>query len=211
MPQRKIRGDREAKAKLSPLLRLENHDVLLDVLRPLLAKELPRLACVAKFLAETIRFGRFVGVLARPTKLYAIGGQKDVGEPDSALRSVEVFDETQNTWEAMPPMLTPRANPSAAAAAGKLYVIGGGEDAGVGEVFHPGRRQWGSLPGLPRAYVQVMLASIQEELYCVGKRERERERERERASEREREALFTLISRHLHADLTPLSCSDQAS
>jgi len=152
-------------------MRLENHDVLLDVLHLLLAKELPTVALAGKFLSESVRFGKFVGVLAKPTKLYAIGGQRDVADPDSSLNSVEVFDESHGAWNPIEPMSKSRANPSAASASGKLYVIGGGGRNGEpeeGEVYNPVRKEWKQLTPLPRTFVQVMLAEARGSIYMMG-------------------------------------------
>jgi hypothetical protein len=150
-----------------PLAIFDGHDVLLDILRNLLAKDLPRAASSCRFLADAVRFGRLMHAVALPSHLYVIGGQSAVAEPESALRSVEVFDGTQEGgWTPVAPMKTARANPSAVAC-GKFLLVMGSD--GQGEKFDPAKGTWSSLPPLPRSrFVQVMLAASGGGLYVVG-------------------------------------------
>ena len=77
-------------------------------------------------------------------KLYAIGGHNSTGYLDS----VERYDPSTNTWEAVAAMGTKRGGSTAVALAGKLYAMGGKAFSGASsyldsvERYDPASNAW---------------------------------------------------------------------
>jgi len=107
-------------------------------------------------------------VRVRIPRIYVLGGCDMDGE---VLATMEAFDSTLGTWQAVAPMHTPRHNFTSAVIDGKLYVVGGQSSEEIitsAEVFDPETGAWDILPpmGLPR--MNCSSAVIDGKLYLVG-------------------------------------------
>ena len=84
-------------------------------------------------------------------KLYAVGGYDGLGE---SLSSVERYDPTSNTWEAVAPMTTARGSHAVAVLDGKLYAVGGrGLDGRLSSVerYDPAVGAWEAVASMAAA------------------------------------------------------------
>ena len=106
-------------------------------------------------------------------KLYAVGGYYTDGETDTNLSTVEVYDPTANTWAAVAPMPTARANLAAGVVDGKLYALGGSADeAGTKlstvEVYDPATDTWTTVAPMPTARGFLATGVVDGKLYALG-------------------------------------------
>lgn len=102
------------------------------------------------FTADTLAFDPAVGewqVLAPiPTprggvagaaldgKLYIFGGEGSDDDPDGVFPDAEVYDPGTDSWQALPPMDSPRHGFGAATLGGKIYLPGGADTELLGAV-----------------------------------------------------------------------------
>lgn len=105
-------------------------------------------------------------------RLYAVGGSDGA----HVLGTVECFNRNDGTWEAVPPMPTPRSHLAACSCRGRgrLYAIGGTAGAqvlDVVEMFDTRKGMWNTLPSMPTARTAMAAAACGEYLYVVGGRE----------------------------------------
>lgn len=147
--------------------KLAEQDVFLSVLELLSYKELPKVTCAAPLFSRGVAAGRRLGLMAKPARLMVLGGQREPGDRESALSSVEIYDPIQQQWLAGPPMQTPRTNPSAAVVGSDVYVIGGADNK-AGAMLDLQKGTWEAIPVLSRVYAQAMLTEVCGQLYAVG-------------------------------------------
>ncbi|MEP7336774.1 MAG: kelch repeat-containing protein, partial [Acidobacteriota bacterium] len=114
---------------------------------------------------------RYAAAAAINGKLYVIGGVDCFG-PGCATNRVEVYDPATNTWDttraAMP---TARYYLTAAAIAGKLYVVGGSNGdvlLNTLEVYDPATNQWTAKAGMPAARFGLAATGLNGKLHVVG-------------------------------------------
>ncbi|KAH7140950.1 hypothetical protein EDB81DRAFT_654609 [Dactylonectria macrodidyma] len=93
-------------------------------------------------------------------RIYVIGGLVPIGNPPTGVETVgtiEVYDVQTNTWDTIAPLPVPMNHPNAAAADGKIYILGGlsgninGSFIGLTDAFeyNPRDDSWAVLPSLP--------------------------------------------------------------
>ena len=108
---------------------------------------------------------------ARSQQVLVAGG---VNAEFEAVSSVEKYDPATSRWEPLAPMLRPRELAAAAVLAGRLYVVGGIDDAGpaytsyTAERFDPEVNMWETLPGPLIGRYRAAAASMAGHLYLVG-------------------------------------------
>jgi len=110
------------------------------------------------------------GALVLPPRLYVVGGS----DGTAVLSTAEKFDESNNRWETVTPMPTPRSNLVALACDGRLYAIGGTDGvqvSGTVEVLNEDANSWHPLPPMPTARSGMAAATCRGYLYVVGGRE----------------------------------------
>lgn len=112
----------------------------------------------------------------RASRVYVCGGSRDGIE---VLDSVECFNTSTSTWEALPSMLERRCDASAHVIAGCLYVCGGcnGEASqnsalnsvlNTVEKFDPGTNAWEVMPPMLFARKCAAAGVIEGKLYVCG-------------------------------------------
>ncbi len=99
-----------------------------------------------------------------------IGGNIDFG----GLKSVEVYDTTNDTWTTLADMPTKRWGLSAVALKGKIYVIGGVTVGSVPtvygsvEVYDPQTNSWATKSSLPTARYSLTSCALDGNIYAIG-------------------------------------------
>jgi N-acetylneuraminic acid mutarotase len=118
---------------------------------------------------------QFLAVAVGNNKIYAIGGlTTDFTAPvtTSYSSAVEEYDPATNTWTAKAPMPTARYGLAAAAQGGKIYAVGGYDDAnlalGTVEVFDPATNTWAAKAPMPTARADLAAASAGGLIYAAG-------------------------------------------
>lgn len=110
-------------------------------------------------------------------RLYAIGGCRDVelGEPMpyrvAPLDRVEVFDPVGSVWTATGSLITARWDHTAAAANGKLYVLGGLNptvSVPAVEEYDPAAGVWDSVAAMPRVLSGLASCTYHDSIYLFG-------------------------------------------
>ncbi|MDX8146401.1 kelch repeat-containing protein [Lentzea sp. BCCO 10_0061] len=103
-------------------------------------------------------------------RILVAGGITDDTKPPVA--SVEARRAAgKGEWQSLPPMPTPRGNPTAAEVDGMMYVVGGINSTGfldVVERFDPRTREWTTSPALPEQRLQAAAAGLRDLLYVAG-------------------------------------------
>lgn len=114
----------------------------------------------------------YVTATALDGKLYAVGGATEDGDDIVLLSSVHRYDPVADEWTAVAPLPRPRSAHRAAAASGKLYIVGGQEDVSAltnkVSVYDPATDTWSDVASAftERAYPGV--ASHGGMLFIVG-------------------------------------------
>lgn len=105
--------------------------------------------------------------------LYVMGGASGCGVD---LKSAQRYDPGTNAWTPLPDMASPRIGFGAAAAAGRIFAIGGVFPSGSGgflnlvESYDPATNAWTSEPSLPQAFSEGAFGVINGIIYVAGGR-----------------------------------------
>jgi kelch-like protein 17 (actinfilin)/kelch-like protein 20 len=104
--------------------------------------------------------------------IFVLGGSPD-RQFTRALTEVERLDKIGDPWQLLPPLNTGRANPAAAALDGRLYAIGGYDQAGNAltsvEAIEPGTdTAWSPVADLPEPRGACAAAATQDRIYVTG-------------------------------------------
>ena len=108
------------------------------------------------------------GVAALGGKLYAVGGETNWW---SGIKTAEVYDPIDNSWNPIASMDTSRCAPGLAALGGKLYAVGGyNGDISLAstEVYDPINNSWNYVASMSRASFKLAAAALGGKLYAVG-------------------------------------------
>jgi non-specific serine/threonine protein kinase len=105
--------------------------------------------------------------------VYVFGGLVSTAQGTMATASVEALDLDNDTWSAAPDLPSPRHHAMAAAAAGRVYVMGGFDARGFNPVatawsWAPGEEEWTPLPDLPIAIGAASAVVVNDVIYLVG-------------------------------------------
>jgi len=109
-----------------------------------------------------------VGVAALSGKVYVAGGFRRDG---SQVTTVEAYDMAADRWQFVQPLPVPLDHPTAAAARGKLYVLGGflaGVAVNLTLEYDPVANRWTSKTPMPTRRGAPAAAVIEEKVYVVG-------------------------------------------
>jgi N-acetylneuraminic acid mutarotase len=104
----------------------------------------------------------------------ASGNTADTGtRPEDDGHSGGVTDASSGDWTPLPPLASgPRQETGVAALAGKIYVIGGFNLAGVVvptvEAYDPASRAWSAVAPFPRPLHHANAAAVGDKIYVVG-------------------------------------------
>lgn len=105
-------------------------------------------------------------------EVYSVGGAS-VGI--GSLDDLNIYDPAANAWRRGPDMDETRQKPAAAFVDGKLHVVGGFDDFGVGrgakrtmEVYDPATGQWSAGADAPYGSAGAASAVLDGKLYLVG-------------------------------------------
>ena len=104
--------------------------------------------------------------------IFVLGGWPD-SQSTRALTEVERLDKIGDPWQLLPPLNAGRGNPAAAALAGRLYAIGGYDQAGNAltsvEEIEPGLDTvWSPVADLPEPRGACAAAATQDRIYVTG-------------------------------------------
>jgi len=105
-------------------------------------------------------------------RIYVTGGQKF----DGHSRAVVSYDPVSDAWRDEPPLVYPRSNHSMAAAAGRLYVLGGNIEDSYGfpmpvsavEMFDPATMSSWTSCSAPVNVREAGVAVLDSAIYIVG-------------------------------------------
>jgi N-acetylneuraminic acid mutarotase len=101
--------------------------------------------------------------------IYAIGG---ANASTFGLNSVEMYNPSSNTWTAVAPLLTGRANFGATSAGGLIYVMGGLDgnfnQLNTVEVYNPATNSWSTAATMPTTRYNLAAASVNGLVYALG-------------------------------------------
>jgi N-acetylneuraminic acid mutarotase len=108
--------------------------------------------------------------------VYFIGGCefKSIGICPNPVRALQTYDPASGAWAVHAPMLTPRADFCAAAAGGKIYVMGGGATSPLlpllaqMEAYDPQSDRWSALPDMPEGLANFGCAAVGGKIYIIG-------------------------------------------
>jgi N-acetylneuraminic acid mutarotase len=111
-------------------------------------------------------------VAALAGRIWIVGG----AFTSSEISSLDVYDPETDTWASKRPVPTPRYGHAAAAAGGKLFVLGGsakrsdGADRGLAtvEIYDPATDSWISGPPMPLPIGDAAVAVAKERIYIIG-------------------------------------------
>merc|ERR1712137_487504 len=88
-------------------------------------------------------------------QLYVVGGHDGFLQPVPVVECLDARrSQTRSTWRSAPPMPTGRFGLAVAAAAGRLYAVGGHDGRrrlATAEVFDPATGHWSTLEPMPTA------------------------------------------------------------
>jgi N-acetylneuraminic acid mutarotase len=105
-------------------------------------------------------------------KIYVFGGATVESQPN-ALKSWE-YDPAGDSWKELPPMPGKRTAPVAIEAGGKIYVIGGSDEAGLSvptsEAFDVATGKWETHRPMPTARNHPAGGAVNGKLYVIGGR-----------------------------------------
>jgi len=106
-------------------------------------------------------------------KIYVAGGLGGLGK---AVRTVDVYDITEDTWTSAPQVPEARHHVGAAGIGDVVYVSGGSKSATnwVPEknfwALRPGATSWEKLPDLPEGRMAHQMVALGGKLYVIGGR-----------------------------------------
>lgn len=112
-------------------------------------------------------------------KIYVVGGRQFLEQPGGKVANVnsaslEVFDPETGLWSVKAPMPQAAGGLGAAAADGRLYVVGGEQWTPTKEVFaegwvyDPATDKWGALPDLNVPRHGLAAAAIEGRIYAIA-------------------------------------------
>jgi N-acetylneuraminic acid mutarotase len=115
----------------------------------------------------------FFGTAAIEGKIYAIGGSINMQEQDPGIGTLEIYDPQADTWSLGTDMPTPRADITANAVNGKLYVIGGTRHVGIEaipitEEYDPQTDTWTRKADMPTPRLHLSSAVVDGKIIVVG-------------------------------------------
>lgn len=123
-------------------------------------------------------------------KIYLFGGQAQLqpgGPTQIPIANTWAYDPVNDSWKALAPMPTARAAASAAAVAGKIYVIGGASVhpgqkivslgptvphrcLGTNEVYDPATNTWAERTSMPTPRNHAAIGVVNGKIYVIGGR-----------------------------------------
>ncbi|WP_426449060.1 Kelch repeat-containing protein [Paenibacillus sp. S-38] len=92
----------------------------------------------------TPRFGHTAAVVN--DSLMVAGGAPNAFGAVRPMSSVVSYDFASKTWSPQASMATPRMHPSSAVFGGQWFILGGGRQEVLGEVYNPGQNAWIPIP-----------------------------------------------------------------
>ena len=113
-------------------------------------------------------------------KIYAIGGAECFSpscSPIETFSSVEEYDPATDTWTRKSPMPTARGWHSTSVLDGKIYIIGGSQDATPGykyhhvltmEVYDPATDTWSQKGDIPSSIAAGSASLVDGKIYLIG-------------------------------------------
>ena len=103
-------------------------------------------------------------------KIYCIGGFTRVNSTSGYLEQVtnvnEVYDPATDTWATKSPMPTARSYLQANAVDGKIYLLGGRDNAALNEVYDPVNDSWTTKSAIPDTDYFYGSADIGDKIYA---------------------------------------------
>ncbi len=117
------------------------------------------------------------GIALLDGRIWIVGGAANLAEPENPdgkrepLDEVQIYDPQNGTWTPGPHLPERRIEPVVLAAAGRIYAIGGSNDAALASVVSigPGERSWRSEASLPEPLNQAAGCVLDGVLYCIGR------------------------------------------
>jgi hypothetical protein len=109
-----------------------------------------------------------VGVAALQDKMYVIGGFRPDG---SQTETVEAYAFTADRWQFVHPLPVALDHPAAAAARGKVYVLGGFASGAAVDLtleYDPQTDRWSARARMPTRRGALAAAVIADNIYAVG-------------------------------------------
>jgi N-acetylneuraminic acid mutarotase len=109
-----------------------------------------------------------VGVAALQEKMYVVGGFRRDG---SQANTAEAYEFTVDRWQFVQPLPVALDHPAAAAARGKLYVLGGFASGAAVDLtleYDPQTDRWTARAQMPTRRGALAAAVIEEQVYAVG-------------------------------------------
>ncbi len=109
-----------------------------------------------------------VGVAALQEKMYVVGGFRRDG---SQANTVEAYEFTADHWQFVQPLPVALDHPAAAAARGKLYVLGGFASGAAVDLtleYDPQTDRWTAKARMPTRRGALAAAVIEGDVYAVG-------------------------------------------
>ena len=108
----------------------------------------------------------------RPRLIYVVGGRYG----NARQSTVDLYDPRNASWTQLASMTGPRSSHGCVALEGKLYVVGGSGDGGVGvrealntaEVYDPQTDGWLPLTNMSTARSEFGLATVGGKIYATG-------------------------------------------
>jgi RNA polymerase sigma factor (sigma-70 family) len=103
-------------------------------------------------------------------KIYAIGGRVGTGGDGVPLSTVEEYDPATDTWTTKADMPTPRLSLATAVVDGRIYVIGGWNNAELSsvEVYDPATDTWTKEADMPTARKWLSTSAVDGKIYAIG-------------------------------------------
>jgi N-acetylneuraminic acid mutarotase len=112
-----------------------------------------------------------LAVASGESLVYAVGGRANGDEGDQFAGAVEAYDPSSDTWEARPPLPTPRGGFAGVVAAGQVVVLGGERGTttfDAVEAYDPESQAWTELPPMPTARHGVAVTAIRDTVYALA-------------------------------------------
>lgn len=112
-----------------------------------------------------------LAVAAGEGQIFAAGGRANGDEDDQFASAIEAYDPLNDTWEALPPVPTPRGGFAGVVIEGNLVVLGGERGTttfDTVEAYDPAMQTWVELPPMPTARHGVGVTAIGDTLFAVA-------------------------------------------
>lgn len=103
-------------------------------------------------------------------KLYTVGGSAQ----GHCMSDVESYDPATDTWTRKAALRAPRCRPAVVALNGRIYAIGGADNAGEGragraiEIYDPATDSWSAGPTMPTGRQLPAVAAVSGLIYAIG-------------------------------------------